>query len=363
MLRRSIGQRKDLRDISDRSILMSAARADERSGSKVARRRTALLYGALLLWATTGSAAEAQIRLTVGYVTIASGSGALWVARELGIFEKNGLNVELVYLPSSISNQAIMTGQTPIAQTGGGLILEPVLRGADLVMLGSLRSTSAISFLVTRPDITNPLELKGKKLGVSRLGGGSHSIFEIALRKLGMNPKEATFLQIGNSAVRIAALKSGTIDGTLVTAEEAFNAKGLGLQVLLDLQGLGIEYLTTDMISTRRFVKEQEDTTRRFVKSMIEATHYFKTHRQKSIEVMARYMKLGSSGVVEAAYDSISEAYLRKPYVPIQGLQTMIDETAVRNPKLKDVKRDIFFDARFVKELDQSGFIDNLYGK
>jgi len=327
------------------------------------RRRSAVLYGALLLWATMGSSGEAQIRLTVGYVTIASGSGALWVAREVGLFEKNGLNVELVYLPSSVSNQAIMTGQTPIAQTGGGLILEPVLRGADLVMLSSLRSTSAISFLVTRPDVTNPIELKRKRLGVSRLGGGSHSVFEIALRKLGINPKEVTFLQIGNSALRIAALKSGTIDGTLVTAEEAFNAKGLGLQVLLDIQGLGIEYLTTDIISTRRFVKEQEDTTRRFVRSMVEAIRYFKTHKQKSIEVMARYMKLGSSGVVEAAYDSVSEAYLRKPYVPMQGLQTMIDETAVRTPKLKEVKPDLFFDVRFVRELDQSGFIDNLYGK
>lgn len=342
---------------------MPAAQADQRSDSKVTRRRCAFLYGTLLLWATIGSAAQAQIRLTVGYVTIASGSGALWVGRELGIFEKNGLNVELVYLPSSISNQAIMTGQTPIAQTGGGLILEPVLRGADLVMLGSLRSTSAISFLVTRPDVTNPIELKGKKLGVSRLGGGSHSVFEITLRKLAINPKEVIFVQIGNSALRIAALKSGTIDGTLVTAEEAFNAKGLGLQVLLDIQGLGIEYLTTDMVSTRRFVKEQEDTTRRFVRSMVEAIHYFKTHKRKSIEIMARYMKLGTSGVVEAAYDSVSEAYLRKPYIPMQGLQTMIDEAAGRNPKLKELKRDIFFDARFVRELDQSGFIDNLYGK
>lgn len=324
--------------------------------------RGAFLCGALFWWLTAG-VGDAQLRLTIGYVTIASGSGALWVAKEVGLFEKNGLNVELVYLPSSISNQAIMTGQTPIAQTGGGLILEPVLRGADLVMLGSLRNTAAISFLVARPDISNPLEVKGKKLGVSRLGGGSHSVFEIALRKLGLNPKESTFLQIGNSALRMAALQSGTIDATLVTAEEAFNAKSLGLQILLDIQGLGIEYLTTDMVSTRRFVKEQENTARRYVRSMVEAIHYFKTHKRKSIEVMTKYMKAGSSGVVEAAYDSVAEAYLRKPYVPVQGLQTMIEEAAVRNPKLKDVKLDVFFDTRFVRELDQSGFIDNLYGR
>ena len=78
---------------------------------------------------------------------------------------------------------------------------------------------------------------------------------------------------------------------------------------------------------------------------------------------MAKYMKLGSAGVVEAAYDSVSEAYLRKPYVPMEGLQTMIEEAAVKNSKLKEVKRDVFFDTRFVRELDQSGFIDSLYGK
>jgi NitT/TauT family transport system substrate-binding protein len=312
---------------------------------------------------TTGNIAEGQTHINVGYVTIASGSGALWLARDSGIFEKNGLNVDLVYLPSSVANQAVMTGQTPITQSGGGLILEPVMRGADLVLLASLRSTSAISFLITRPDITNPKELRGKRLGVSRLGGGSHTIFEIALRKLGLNPKEATFLQIGNSAVRVAALRSGTIDGTLVTAEEAFNAKRLGLHVVLDIQSLGIEYLTTDIVSTRRFIKENEDTTRRFMRSIVQSLHYFKTNKQKSMEVMARYMRVDSLDVIEAAYDSVSDAYLKKPYVSIGGLQTMIDELAVRSPKLKEAKQELFFDSRFVKELDQSGFIDKLYEK
>jgi NitT/TauT family transport system substrate-binding protein len=325
--------------------------------------RTVILSSVLFLWLAGHGTAEAETRLTVGYVTVASGSGALWVTREAGIFEKNGLYLELVYLPSAVVNQAIMTGQTPIAQTGGGLILEPVHRGADLVMLGSLRSTSAISFLVTRPDIKEPLALKGKRLGVSRLGGGSHSIFEIALRRLGINPKEVSFLQIGNSSLRIAALKSGTIDGTLVTAEEAFNAKRLGLQVLLDIQRLGIEYLTTDIVSTRKFVKDHENATRRFVKSLVEGIHYFKSNKQKSMEIMAKYMKLSSLEIIEAAYDSVSEAYLRKPYVPMQGLQTMIDEAARKNPQLKEIKREVFFDHRYVEGLDRSGFIDDLYGK
>jgi ABC-type nitrate/sulfonate/bicarbonate transport system substrate-binding protein len=159
----------------------------------------------------------------------------------------------------------------------------------------------------------------------------------------------------------LAAVKAGHIDATIVSVESAYAAKKAGLNVFLDIRKLGVEYLLASVITTRRFVRENENTTRRVVKSIVEAIHYFKTHKQESIDIVAQFFKTGERESVEFAYTWAIEAIERKPYPSIAGLQALLDNIATRDQKAKLVTPQDFVDVRFVKELDDSGYIDSLY--
>lgn len=301
-------------------------------------------------------------KLNIGYATVSSGTSALWIAKDAGLFKKNGLDPELLYIQSALLNQAMLAGDPPLAMGGGGTSIEANLKGADFVILGSLRKTSNISFLVTRKDIIKHEQLRGKRLGVSRFGGGSDSITRMALRKIGIDPsREVTLLQIGNSPVRIAALRAGSIDATVLSVEESYGSEQLGLHTLLDLKELGIEYLTLEMVTTRRFLNEYEDSARRYVRSVVEAIHFFKNHKQKSMAIMSKYMKTTDPRLIELGYDSLVKEYLEKPYVSSVGLAATWEGIVAKDPKAKELKPEQFLETKFVKELDLSGFIDALY--
>ena len=146
-----------------------------------------------------------------------------------------------------------------------------------------------------------------------------------------------------------------------MSVELAFAAKKLGLRVLVDIRKLGIEYLTNDMVTTRSFIEKNEDTVRKFVRAIVEGLHYYSTHKEKSMEIMARYMRTKDRKVIEVGYDWMAKEYQRKPYVSIRGIKAVLESIADRNPKAKEAKPEQFYNSKFVKELDESGFIDNLY--
>jgi NitT/TauT family transport system substrate-binding protein len=173
--------------------------------------------------------------------------------------------------------------------------------------------------------------------------------------------KDVTVLQIGNSAARLASLRAGNIDGTILTVEQAFVAKQQGMNVLADVRKLGVEYPFSDVVTTRRFVNENEDIVRRFVKSIVEGIHFYKTNKARSIDIMTKYMRLDDRKIVEVGYEDVREAYQRKPYPTVKGIELALEELSARNPNAKKAKPEQFYDPRFIKELDESGFIDRLY--
>lgn len=320
--------------------------------------------GAILLSCAVTNAQEAATKLSVGYLTISSAFGVLWVTRDAGIFEKNGLDVRTVYVPPTILTQSMLAKEIAIGFSGGSSMIDANLRGADFVLLGSLEKSPSLNYLVTRREITQPHELRGKKLGISRFGAAPHRILELTLAKLGIDAaKSVTFLQLGNPGVVLTGIKDGRVDAGLVSPDNLFTAKKLGLHVLLDLRQLGIEYLTTDIVTTRSFVRSQPDTVRSFMKAVLEGISYFKSNKDKSMEIMARYMKVDDLQMIEAGYQWYAQTYERKPYVSINGVKAVLEHIALKNPKAKEVKPETFFDSTVIRELDQGGFIDGLYGK
>jgi NitT/TauT family transport system substrate-binding protein len=314
-----------------------------------------------LFKATIGYAAEPQPSLKVGYLSIAAGHSVLWVTKEAGIFKKNGLGVEAVYAPSSALTQAMLSGGIPLGITGPVSPLEANLKGADFVILGTLRKTPTLIYLVSHKKITNVQQLRGKKLGVGRFGSATDKVLIMTLKKLGIEPHEVSLLQLGNSALRMLALQQEGIDATILAVEDGLTAKRLGLNVLLDIRELNIEYPTNEIVSTRRFVAQDEDSIRKFMKSMVEGVHFYKTQKAKSMEIMKKYMKIVEPDVIEIGYDFTARETQRKPYASMAGIKVVIDDLATTNPTAAKIKSEQFVDSRFVSELDRSGFIDALY--
>jgi NitT/TauT family transport system substrate-binding protein len=306
--------------------------------------------------------AAALIKLKASYLTVGSGYSVLWVTKEAKIFEKYGLDVEPVYIPPTLLTVAMLAGEAPIGISGVGTPIEATLRGGDFVSLASLVKAGGPVFLVTKKEISKADQLKQKKIGISRFGSTTDTVLRVALRSLGVDAeKDVTILQIGNSAARIASLRAGTIDGTILTVEQAFAAKQQGMNVLADVRKLGVEYPFSDVVTTRRFVNTNEDIVRRFVRAIVEGIHFYKTNKERSIDVMAKYMRMDDRKIVEVGYEDVREAYQRKPYPTVTGIELALEELGARNPNAKKAKPEQFYDARFIKELDDSGFIDRLY--
>ena len=200
-----------------------------------------------------------------------------------------------------------------------------------------------------------------KIIGIDRLGGTGDFILLRTLRKLAIDPdKDVTLRQVGQSPVRLAALQAGSIDATTITVEDKLAAEKFGLKILIDIPKLGIEVLSSGVVTTRSFIKREEETVRRFMRSIVEGIHHYRTHKARSIDIMSKYMKVADPRLIEVGYDFNAQTYRQKPYPFIQGIQLVLEQLAQTNSAAKTANPERFIDARFVKELDANGFIDRL---
>jgi NitT/TauT family transport system substrate-binding protein len=320
------------------------------------------IFSVALLLTARIYAAEAPIQLRVAYPTLTASYAVTWIAKEENIFRKHGLDVELLFIQSSpILVAAMLAGNAPIGLTSGAPAVSSNLSGSDLVLIASLSNVSGIAYLVSSPKFTSPTDLKGKVIGIDRFGGTGDFILRRALRKLAIDPdKDVTLRQVGQSPVRLAALQAGSIDATTITVEDKLAAEKFGLKILIDIPKLGIEVLSSGVVTTRSFIKREEETVRKFMRSIVEGIHYYRAHKSRSLEIMSKYMKVADPRLIEIGYDFNAQTYRQKPYPFVQGIQLVLEQLAQTNPAAKTADPDRFIDGRFVKELDNSGFIDRL---
>ena len=320
-----------------------------------------LIVLALLYFASLTHAAEAPMKLRVGYSVITAGHGVSWVTKEAGLFQKNGLDVELLYISTTLLSQTMLSGGVHIGAGTGIAALTSNLEGSDLVIIASLSTAPSLAYLVSSKEITRPQQLEGKKVGITRLGSTSHLILRMALRELGIPENKVTILQMESSANMLIALQKGSIDAFPTTEEYRFAAERLGFNVLFDLRKLGIKPLGGDVFARRAFIQKNEQAVRRFLRAIVEGIHYYKGHKNVSMDILAIYMRAKDSKMVEVGYDFYAQAYSPKPYPNVEGIKLALQDLGQRNPKAREARPEQFFEGRFVRELDESGFIDNLY--
>ena len=328
--------------------------------------RTLILFIILLLvFSPISLYAQKLNKLTVGYSSISSSFLPLWIAKETGIFSKNGLDAQMVFFTTGTTAvMALLSGDSPITHTAGSGIVNSRLGGSDAVMF--VGGTVTLDWwLMSRPEIRTPAQLKGGKVAVSTFGSSSDFVARFALQRIGLVPdKDVILVQAGSPLTRQAAMESGLVQATVHVHPSTFMAQKKGYNVLADVAALGLAYQHTGVATTRRFIRERPDIVRAYAKSQVEAVHRLKTERETGIRVLAKYMGgLKDREILEKTYDlAVADNMLpRKQYPTLEGIKTILDGFAEKDPRARNAKPEDFVDIRFIKELDQSGFIDSVY--
>ena len=307
-----------------------------------------------------------QEHIKVIYSQFTMTNSATWFAREAGLFERHGLGADLIYVDSAPAVQALTAGAAPLATMSGGLAVGPYLNGLDLVMLAGWCNLNSYQ-LITRPEIRRVEDLRGKIIGIGRYGAAADWGLRLILRKLGINEnKDVQIVQAGGGgpSTRLAAMEAKKLDATVLDSPQTVQARRLGFRVLADGVELGIPFLQGGLATRRAYIKSNEDTVRRVVRVIVEAIHYAKTNREAALKVMQKYLRVQDRDALEDAYESfVVKQFPRVPYANPAAIQAIFDLAAARDPRAKTADPQGFIDMRFVRELEQSGAIDQIYSQ
>ncbi|MCL5958282.1 MAG: NrtA/SsuA/CpmA family ABC transporter substrate-binding protein [Chloroflexi bacterium] len=304
------------------------------------------------------------IKIKFAYNSVSGNSSILYLAKEAGLFDKHGLDVEMSYIASSTTSiEALLSGDIPILQGGGQAAVNAAIAGGDVVNIIGIINTFGFAIL-SKPEIKSIAELKGKRIGVTKKGASTDFAARFTLRKNGIDPdKDASILAIGGVPEELAALKSGALDAAVLSPPTSIRAKQEGYRELIDLSKTDDAYLQTSVATTRKFIKSNPEAVRRFVKAYIEATSLYGKDKDLMIKALAKYTKVDDKAALEDTYDMYKNTFARAPYVKVDAVKTVLEEIGMTNEKAKSADPNAFFDNSFVKEFDDSGFIRSLYDK
>ena len=307
-------------------------------------------------------AAENPKKLRLAYAGWGLETAIAWVGIEGGLFKKYDLDVDEVIIRDAPSGgvQALV-GVDVFLGFGNPLnVLQTILAGGDVVFLGSHVSVEEYGFGVSS-DIATMQGLKGKRVGVSALGGRSDLIARVILRRAGLDPtKDVEMAFVGFLPQRMIALSQNLIQGTPLTSDVASEAKRRGIKVL---EVKDVPRITALLMTTRSLIKKDEEAVRRFMKGYLASIHYYLTRRSESIGIMKKFLSLSDPNAFEVMYDTFAAQLGPFPAPSGEAAQAIIDVVAVADQKAKNLKPQALFELRFLEELKKSGFIDNLYSE
>src|SRR5262245_1894779 len=323
----------------------------------------AALVTAQLALVPVGSAQ--RTRLNVGYSALSADQLPAWIAKDSGIFTQNGLEVQLIFFTGgSTAILALVSGDVPITQVAGPGVVSSGLAGSDAVFVAS--GVTSLNYVLTgKSGVKTAEQLKGGTLAISRFGSATDSIARFALRRIGLTPgKDVTIVQVGSGPDRLNAIITGKVSAAVINPPSSFLAEKRGLAIVADVAKMGLVFQHTGAVTTRKFIKEHHDIVRRYVKAHVEAVYKLWTDKETTIRALGRYMQISDREILERSRDNVlTEAmYPKKQYPSLEGLKTVLEDLAERDPRAKSAKPEQFVDPSFIRDLDQSGYI-GLYRK
>jgi NitT/TauT family transport system substrate-binding protein len=319
-----------------------------------------------LLWVMllASSSASAADRLNVLYTARVMSQAYPWIAEEAGLYKKYDLEVPLVFVtPGAPSVAAILSGDSEVAVIGAASITRPWVQGnKDPVFVGGIKSLLTHS-LIAKTDIQRPEQLKGKRIGVSRIGSNPHYFALQALRHYNIEPREVSFIQAGGAPETLAALVAQAIDAAVLTVPTDAQALKLGYHYVVYGPDLKIAYAATTLITRRTIVAKRGPVIGRFMRAMAEAARIMHTDKEFTYKIMEKYLRVDDRKLLEASYNVEIKALEPHLAMKLEGFQSTLDEIAPTEPRAKTVKPQEMIDTRYLDEMEKSGFFDQIWAK
>jgi len=319
-----------------------------------------LLLSVLLLPTARLLAAD---KLTLIYTARVMSQSYPWIAHEAGLLKKYDLDVPLVFVtPGAPAVATILSGDSEVIQQGAATLIRPFVQGnKDLVFIGGIKSLLTHS-IIAKPDIKRPEQLKGKRIGVSRIGSNPHYFAVQALRQFGIEPREVSYIQAGGAPETLAALVAQGIDAAVLTVPTDAQALKLGYHYVIYGPDLKIAYAATTFNSRRSILSKRGPVIARFMRAMAEAAKIMHTDKEYTYKVLGKYLRIDDRSLLEASYNVEIKALEPRLAMKPEGFQSALDEIAPTDPRAKTVKPQEMIDTRYLDEMEKSGFFEQLWG-
>ena len=309
--------------------------------------------------------AWAQEKVRLAHSALETSNAVWFLAQERGLYKKYGLEADLLFIPSTTTSVAsLLAGDVQVANASGGGVASAVVAGADLVMVACYLNSLPYE-LVVAETIKSAEDLKGKSLGISRLGSASDVAARALLRGLNLEPdKQVPIMQVGGSSERAAAFRAGRIAGFPSPPGVVHLTKGMPFRILISTADFKqrFEFPYICAATTRNYLARQRETVKKVMMAHIEAVHFVKTRKDESKKIMAKYARTNNEDYLEAAYTASAKLYDVVPLVTRPGVEAQIKEATGRKPGAQ-LRFEDLVDESIVRELDKSGFIEKLYTK
>ena len=330
------------------------------------RLRLPLLVLACFVWwgATEPSDLYAQKKnpLVVSYSALVASQSYLWIAKEAGYFDRNGLDVKVVFISSGANNvAALLAGDVDIGIIGGMGVIRAKLGGADLYFIGATKNHYAGS-IVAQPQIKTPAELKGKRIAITRRGSNPEYMAKAALQRFGLNAdRDITFIQAGGAPETVAVLHSGGAEAASIIPPHNLRAISLGYKELIDVTAMKIPFVATTVATSKKLIDTKAAVIVPFMHALADAVHRYQTDKEYALKVISRYTRSPINADLELTYNVEGALMDRGLNIRAEAIEATLEEIRKDTPKAVQAKPADFVDLRFVNELKQSGYLERIW--
>ncbi len=309
------------------------------------------------------SEAQSQ-KLKLAYVSPSGALATPWMAKEAGLFEKNGVEVELIFIRgASTMIQTLVSGDIDLAHVAANPAVEANLGGADVVVLATALNRPVGFYMMGQPGVKSVEELRNGRVGITRFGSATDLLSRMALRQFNLLPdKDVAIIQLGGIPEIAAGLKAKVVQAGFVSAPLNLDLKELGFNVLVDF-GRDLFFPHAPFVVRKATMKQKDQALRGAIRAIAEGIKIYRTQREFSVKVLEKYTRTTDQKKLMQTYDTYAPYLEKIPYVDLRGIENILAEIAPRNPGAKGRKPAEFVDHRYVKELEDSGFFRALYGE
>jgi NitT/TauT family transport system substrate-binding protein len=301
-------------------------------------------------------------RIRIGYAARAVVHSIPYVTKEAGFFREEGLQVEIVRTAGNVAPMTLVSGDVEFSIMSAFLLLPAAVQERDLVMLAGFTRYASM-YLVARPEISTANDLRGKIVGLQRPGDAYEKNARVALRHLGLDPdKDVKFLYLGSNEVMWTSLNARRVGATMLTPPSTLFARKSGMNFLVNLSDLKVEYQGSSLTARRSFLKENPNVALRAVRAVVRGIHFFKTRKEETLRILAKFFGTTDRDALEESWNYASDVPT-KPYASESAVQAVINHLVELNSRIGQRKAAEFIDSGPLAELDRAGYIDRLYAK